>query len=177
MDRLEPTPRLHATPVTHEHLERRRLIGALGAVGAAGTLGGWTTRALAQASPSAEVQRSVEDMVRPIVGQARLLSTGLRLQLPSLADNGHLVPLRLAVDSPMTEQDHVRQVILLSSRNPVMRIATFHLGPWSGRAELGTRVRLAGTQVVVALAALSTGEFRMGQAEVVVTESACLDMG
>jgi sulfur-oxidizing protein SoxY len=56
-------------------------------------------------------------------------------------------------------------------------MAVFQLGPWSGRAEIATRVRLAGTQGVVALARLSNGEFRYAQTEVVVTESACLDAG
>jgi sulfur-oxidizing protein SoxY len=120
---------------------------------------------------------SLNEMTGPIVGQARVSGNGIRLVLPALADNGHLVPLRVFVDSPMTEAEHVRQIVLLSQRNPVTRMATFHLGPWSGRAEIATRVRLAGTQVVVALAALSNGEFRLAQAEVVVTESACLDMG
>jgi sulfur-oxidizing protein SoxY len=99
------------------------------------------------------------------------------LTLPALADNGHVVPLRVSVDCPMTVAEHVSRVWLLSSRNPVTRMAVFHLGPWSGRAEVATRVRLAGTQTVVALASLSTGEFLYAQAEVVVTESACLDAG
>jgi sulfur-oxidizing protein SoxY len=54
-------------------------------------------------------------------------------------------------------------------------MAVFHLGPWSGRAEVSTRVRLAGSQTVVALARLSSGEFRFGQMDIIVTESACVD--
>jgi sulfur-oxidizing protein SoxY len=54
-------------------------------------------------------------------------------------------------------------------------MAVFHLGPWNGRAEISTRLRLAGTQQVVALARLSNGEFRYGQMEIIVTESACVD--
>jgi sulfur-oxidizing protein SoxY len=75
----------------------------------------------------------------------------------------------------MTAQDHVTHVHLLSQRNPVTRMAVFHLGPWSGRAEVSTRVRLAGSQTVVALARLSSGEFRFGQMDIIVTESACVD--
>jgi sulfur-oxidizing protein SoxY len=77
----------------------------------------------------------------------------------------------------MTDEDHVQQILLLSTRNPVSQIARFTLGPWSGRAEVATRVRLAGTQTVVALARLSRGGWRFAAIEVVVTESACLDMG
>jgi len=164
------SPRLPDRP---KRPERRRLLAALSACGTAALTPAWAQGSTAPDTGS----RSVEGMVGPIVGQARVLKTGIRLELPGLADNGHLVPLRVTVDSPMTEQDHVREILLLSSRNPAMRMATFSLGPWSGRAELATRVRLAGTQVVVALAALSNGEFRVAQAQVIVTESACLDMG
>jgi sulfur-oxidizing protein SoxY len=51
----------------------------------------------------------------------------------------------------------------------------FHLGPQTGRAEIDTRVRLAGTQKVTVLAALSGNRFRMAQVEVLVTSAACLD--
>lgn len=118
---------------------------------------------------------SVPQMLDPIVQGRALREEGLSLELPLLADNGLLVPVRVVVDSPMTEQDHVRQVYLLSQRNPVTQMALFHLGPWSGRAEISTRLRLAGSQKVVALAQLSDGSFRWRQADVIVTESACVD--
>jgi len=79
------------------------------------------------------------------------------------------------VDSPMTAADHVRSITLLSSRNPRPLMATFHLSPASGRAQVATRVRLAGSQRVLALAQLSDGSWWSGGAEVEVTESACLD--
>lgn len=120
---------------------------------------------------------TLAEMTAPLVGGAPLRREGVRLELPALADNGNVVPLRVAVRSPMTDADHVTRIWLLSPRNPVTRMAVFHLGPWSGRAEIATRVRLAGTQEVVALARLSSGEFLYAQAEVVVTESACLDAG
>ena len=99
----------------------------------------------------------------------------ISLEMPVLADNGLLVPVKVTVDSPMSEQDHVTHLYLLSQRNPVTRMAVFHLGPWSGRAEVSTRLRLAGSQKVVALARLSDGSFRWRQADVIVTESACVD--
>lgn len=120
---------------------------------------------------------SLQQMTAPLTGGAALRQEGVTLELPALADNGHVVPLRVAVASPMTAADHVTHIWLLSPRNPVTRMAVFHLGPWSGRAEIATRVRLAGTQGVVALARLSNGEFLVAQTEVVVTESACLDAG
>ena len=132
------------------------------------------TRAQSESGPPL---LSLQQMTAPLVGNALLRHEGVRLELPALADNGHVVPLRVTVASPMTAADHVTRIWLLSPRNPVTRMAVFHLGPWSGRAEIATRVRLAGTQAVVALARLSNGEFVYAQTEVVVTESACLDAG
>jgi sulfur-oxidizing protein SoxY len=116
-----------------------------------------------------------EAMVQPWVKGAPLRQQGVTLSAPILAENGSLVPVQVQVNSPMTAQDHVTHVHLLSQRNPVMQMAVFELGPWNGRADISTRVRLAGTQEVVALARLSNGEFRYERMEIIVTESACVD--
>jgi sulfur-oxidizing protein SoxY len=118
---------------------------------------------------------SFEEMVKPWVAGAKLVKMDVTLTAPILAENGSLVPMQVQVSSPMTAQDHVTHVHLLSQRNPVTHMAVFHLGPWNGRAEISTRVRLAGTQDVVALARLSSGEFRYDRMEIIVTESACVD--
>lgn len=118
---------------------------------------------------------SLPRMMDPIVQGRPLSEGGIALDIPVLADNGFLVPARVVVDSPMTEQDHVTQLYLLSQRNPVTQMAVFHMGPWNGRAEVSTRLRLAGSQKVVALARLSDGSFRWRQTDVIVTESACVD--
>ena len=121
--------------------------------------------------------RSFEEMVRPYVQSQELKKERVTLSLPMLADNGHMVPLSLKVDSPMTEASHVTHVYLISQRNPVPLMAKFVMGPWSGRADLSTRVRLSGNQSVVALARLSDGNFVYDVQEVVVTEAACVDNG
>jgi sulfur-oxidizing protein SoxY len=154
-------------------LQRRTCLQALVAAGSL-PLASALTRAQSEPGPQL---LTLKQMTAPVVGYAPLRNEGVRLELPALADNGYVVPLRVAVASPMTAADHVTRIWLLSPRNPVTRMAVFHLGPWSGRAEIATRVRLAGTQGVVALARLSTGEFLYAQTEVVVTESACLDAG
>ena len=118
---------------------------------------------------------SLNDMVQPIVKGAILLNKDLQIEASLLADNGSLVPIQIQVQSPMSEQDHVTHIYLLSQRNPVTQMAVFQLGPWNGRAEVSTRLRLAGTQEVLALARLSNGEFRYKQMEIIVTESACVD--
>lgn len=121
--------------------------------------------------------RTFEEMVRPYVQSQELKKERVSLSLPMLADNGHMVPLSLKIDSPMTEASHITHVYLISQRNPVPLIAKFVMGPWSGRADLSTRVRLSGNQNVIALARLSDGNFIYDVQEVVVTEAACVDNG
>jgi sulfur-oxidizing protein SoxY len=75
----------------------------------------------------------------------------------------------------MTPGDYVAAIYVLAERNPRPLVATFHLGPHSGRAEIATRVRLAGTQKVTVVAELSSKRYLMAQAEVLVTTAACLD--
>jgi len=116
-----------------------------------------------------------DDMVQPIVKGAKIVKKELQIEAPILADNGSLVPIQIQVQSPMSAQDHVTHIYLLSQRNPVTQMAMFQLGPWNGRAGVSTRIRLAGTQEVVALARLSNGEFRYNQMEIIVTESSCVD--
>jgi sulfur-oxidizing protein SoxY len=147
---------------------RRRFLTVLAGTACA-LLGGRESRAAA-ADPFAP-------LVAKVTGGAPVREGRVKLEIPRLADNGHSVPLRIVVASPMTAADHVRAVTLLSGRNPRPLMATFHLGPRAGRPEVATRVRLNGTQRVLALAQLSDGSFWSGSAEVEVTESACLDAG
>jgi sulfur-oxidizing protein SoxY len=121
--------------------------------------------------------RTFEEMVRPYVQNQELKKEAVTLSLPMLADNGHMVPLSLKIDSPMTEASHITHVYLISQRNPVPLMAKFVMGPWSGRADLSTRVRLSGNQNVIALARRSDGNFIYDVQEVVVTEAACVDNG
>ena len=97
------------------------------------------------------------------------------LELPQLADNGNAVLLKVSVESPMSATDHVKSIHLISNRNPVAEMASFYLGPRTGRAQIVTRVRLAGSQTVTAVAALSDGTFWMDSAPIVVTLSSCMD--
>lgn len=154
-------------------LRRRGWMQLASASGACLALGG-PSRALAQ-QIGFDQQRTVADMLQRLVGGRPVREQGVSLTAPALADNGTLVPVSVQVISPMSEDDHVSHIYLLSSRNPVMQVAAFVLGPWSGRAEISTRVRLAGSQQLLALARLSGGEFWFAAAEVIVTESACVD--
>ena len=116
-----------------------------------------------------------DPLLDPITKGAPVRQGRVKLDMPLLADNGNSVSMSVSVESPMTEADHVRAIHLISERNPEARMASFHLGPRAGSAEITSRVRLAGSQRVVALAEMSDGSFWMGSANVVVTLSACVD--
>ena len=145
---------------------RRRFISVLTGLAAMPLLP--LRAARAQADPFAP-------LLLKLAGGATVRPGRVTVDTPRLADNGHSVPLALRVESPMTAADHVRSITLLSERNPRPIMATFHLGPKAGRAEVITRVRLNGSQRVLAVAQLSDGSYWSGSAEVEVTESACLD--
>jgi len=148
---------------------RRRFISVVAGLAAAPLVTGQKARA------AIESIESLAPIVNKITGGVALREGRVKLEMPRLADNGHSVPLKVSVESPMTAADHVRSITLLSERNPRPIMAMFHLGPKAGRPELATRVRLNGTQRVLAVAQLSDGSYWSGSAEVEVTESACLD--
>jgi sulfur-oxidizing protein SoxY len=116
-----------------------------------------------------------DPMALRLANGAPLKKGRVTVTLPQLADNGNSVPIRITVDSPMTEADHVKSIHLYSERNPVSNMANFYLGPRAGKAEIDSRVRLAGSQKVTAVAKLSDGSFWYDTASIVVTLSACLD--
>jgi len=133
--------------------------------------------ALPAAAPRAAraQENTVDAMVRKLTAGAKITSGRVKLDLPALAENGNSVGLKVSIDSPMSATDFVRSIHLYAEKNPRPNIANFFLGPRSGRAQVVTRVRLAGTQNVLAIAALSDGSFWSDTAEVTVTNSACYD--
>jgi sulfur-oxidizing protein SoxY len=132
--------------------------------------------ATAVAARAQEVQ-DIRPLVDAITHGAKAEEGGIEIGLPPIAENGHSVPLTLKVASPMSEADHVREIHVIAERNPRPAVATFHLGPWSGRAQVATRMRLAGTQKVTGVAVLSGDRFRVARKEVAVESAACLDEG
>jgi len=99
------------------------------------------------------------------------------LDIPQLVENGNSVDVRIRVESPMTEAEHVRWIHLIADKNPFPDMARFHLTPRAGRAEVATTLRLATSQTVTAVAALSDGSYVLADGNVVVTLSACIDGG
>jgi sulfur-oxidizing protein SoxY len=123
----------------------------------------------------AEVPAHLQALINEATGGTKPTVARVNLTLPPLAESGNSVPLKLQVDSPMTVDDYVKSIHVFSERNPRPVIARFHLGPQTGKAEINTRIRLAGTQQVVALAIMNNGSAWLGSAEVAVTAAACTD--
>jgi sulfur-oxidizing protein SoxY len=112
-------------------------------------------------------------LIREATGGELPKSGRVKLALPPLAESGNSVPLKVQVESPMTAADYVKSIHMFSEKNPRPVIARFHLNPRSGKAEINTRVRLAGSQQLVAVAVMSDGSSWAGTAEVVVIAAAC----
>lgn len=125
--------------------------------------------------PAAATPAEMEAAVRAFTGGAGTRRGRVRLDLPPLVDNGNSVGLTVTVESPMTREDFVRRIGVFNEKNPQPNVVTFHLTPRSGRASVSTRIRLADSQTVTAIAELSDGTFWSDRADVVVTLAACLE--
>jgi len=125
--------------------------------------------------PAAATPAAMQDAIRKVVGPARVNPGRVKLDVPPLVENGNTVPLAVSVESPMTEADHVRALHVFTEKNPQPDVVSFRFGPRAGRAHVATRVRLADTQTVVAIAELSDGSFWSASVDVVVTLAACLE--
>ncbi len=158
-------------------LPRRRLLGALLGLPLVSLLRPRPARAVEPAQ--AITQRVLPEKLRPLIRDATggvLPRLGrVRLSLPTLAESGNSVRLKVEVESPMTTAAYVRQIHIFSEKNPRPLIARFSLGPRAGRAEVNTRIRLAGTQRVLALAVMNDGSAWLDTAEVAVTAAACVE--
>lgn len=124
---------------------------------------------LASATPE-----DADQAVRDIFGDRPVNPGKVTVTLPPIAENGNSVSLGITVDSPMTETDFVRQIVVISPRNPIATIARFHLGPHAGRAEVSTRVRMAGTQTLRVVAEMNDGTLWSGTGSTYVTLAACI---
>jgi sulfur-oxidizing protein SoxY len=143
---------------------RRQFVAGTGALGLALSL-----------RPAEATPDSMAQAIREVIGQAKVQTGKVKLELPPLVENGNTVPLTVSVESPMTEAENVRRIHLFNEKNPQPNVATFHLGPRSGRPSVSTRLRLADSQDVVAIAELSDGTFWSTRAHVIVTIAACLE--
>ncbi|EHR01910.1 SoxY-related AACIE arm protein [Bradyrhizobium sp. WSM471] len=148
---------------------RRQFLNLAGSVTFAGTIPIVTLRPLG-ATPA-----MLTAAIRNVVGEAPVRTGKVKLDIPPLVENGNTVPLTVSVASPMTANDYVKSIHVFNEKNPQPNIGNFHLGPSSGRAQVSTRIRLADTQKVVAIARLSDDTFWQVTTEIVVTLAACTE--
>ena len=97
----------------------------------------------------------------------------IAIDLPDIAENGNTVPLSIKVDSAMTADDYVSEILVVGDANPNPGIVRFHLTPMAGRAEVATRIRLGGTGNVTVAAKTSTGKLYADRKAVKVTVGGC----
>lgn len=138
-----------------------------------GTAGAVVAITLAPKPASASLQPATEAAIKKLIGDKKLNEGRVTLRLPPIAENGNTIPLTVVVESPMTAGDHVKTVHVFADRNPTPDVASFHLTPAMGRAEVSTRIRLGQTQDVVAIAEMSDGSLFVGRQEVKVTIGGC----
>lgn len=152
---------------------RRNIIGAgVGALGFAAA----TSVSEAQHATHSSAE-SFDDALRALLAGRTPLAAGIDIDMPPLSENGNAVDLSIRVASPMSEDSHVRAIHVLAEKNPYPRVATFHLGPRAGRAQVATRIRLATTQQIVVLAETNRGVVHRAEREVIVILGACVDGG
>lgn len=116
---------------------------------------------------------AVDAEIKMLAGDKMVKEGRITLEVPQIAENGNTVPISVSVDSPMTDQDYVKSVHLYAPGNPLPNVATFRFTPASGKALASTRMRLAKTQEVVAVAEMSDGSVYKTSAEVKVTIGGC----
>jgi len=140
---------------------RKMLVHTLGTIGVLG---------------SAKVFATVEEVeaaIKSIAGDSEVTQGALTLNAPEIAENGNSVPVSIIVDSPMTEEAYVESVSIFAEGNPLPEVVTFNFSQNSGEAFAATRMRLAQTQNVIAVAKLSDGSVLSDTRNVKVTIGGC----
>src|SRR5215470_8477399 len=125
---------------------RRRFLAVAGGLALAPIL----VRRSARATPA-----TMAAAIREVVGEAEVREGKVTLELPPLVENGNAVPMTVTVESPMTAAEHVKRIHVFNEKNPQPTTATFRLGPRAGKAKISTRVGLADSQTVLAIAEMS----------------------
>jgi sulfur-oxidizing protein SoxY len=125
--------------------------------------------------PAEATPAMLASAIRDVVGAAVVRTGKVKLDVPPLVENGNTVPLTVSVASPMTAGDHVKSIHVFNEKNPQPNVGNYYLGERAGRAQISTRIRLADSQKIVAIAKLSDGSFWSASVDVVVTLAACTD--
>ena len=148
---------------------RREVLQLAGTVALGGVLPSLAVR------PAAATPASMKSAIAAVIGDAKLNSGRVKLEIPPLVENGNTVACAVAVESPMSASDYVKAIHVFNEKNPQPNVISVKLGPRAGRAVIATRIRLSDTQTVTAIAEMSDGSFWSDSVDVVITLGACLE--
>ncbi|WP_233347304.1 thiosulfate oxidation carrier protein SoxY [Ponticaulis koreensis] len=123
---------------------------------------------------AAATEDEMNEAISGMFGDRVITEGRVNVDLPPIAENGFSVPIDISVDSPMTEDDYVKQIVVFSPRNPLPVLAQYHLTPMSGRADVSARIRLGGTQSIRVIAEMNDGTLWSGAKQTLVTLAACV---
>ena len=138
-------------------------------------LAGGAAIAVVTIRPLAATPAMLNSAIRNVVGEAPVRTGKVTLDIPPLVENGNTVPMTVKVASPMTEQEYVKSIHVFVEKNPQPNVGNFYIGAAAGRAQVATRIRLADTPKVVAIARLSDDTFWSTSVDIVVTLAACTE--
>ena len=120
----------------------------------------------AAALPSAVAAAgTVEEAIAAFTGGAAPGEGGVDISAPEIAENGNTVPIEVSAEG-------AAEILVLAAGNPSPGVATFKFGKMAVPAA-STRIRLAGTQDVMAVAKMQDGSFRQASRTVKVTIGGC----
>ena len=148
---------------------RRQFLGIAGTAAAIGTVPVVSLR------PVAATPETMTAAIRNVIGSAAVRIGKVKLDVPPLVENGNTVPMTITVSSPNTAEDHVKSIHVFNEKNPQPNIGNFYLGPQAGRGQISTRIRLADSQKITAIARMSDDSLWSATADVVVTLAACTE--
>jgi sulfur-oxidizing protein SoxY len=146
----------------HRSIPRREALVALGGLAFA-------------VAPAHAQAPELQAAMRAFTGGAPTREGRVKLEIEPLVENGNAVPITVTVESPMTAAEHVKQIAVFNQKNPQHDVIVATLTPAMLQARLATRIRLATTQQLVAVARLSDGSLWTHTVEVIVTLAACLE--
>jgi sulfur-oxidizing protein SoxY len=144
-------------------------------IGAASLAAGTAIVSVLPVTDARATPASMEAAIKKVAGSAPLRKGKVTLNLPPIVENGNTVSVDIAVESPMTPVDYVKAIHVFNEKNPLPNVISAYLGPRAGQAKVSTRMRLADSQRILAVAELSDGTFWSDEVEVIVTIAACLE--
>jgi sulfur-oxidizing protein SoxY len=142
-------------------------------IGATSLVGGLIT--VLPVTDARATPETMQAAIKKVIGSAPLRKGKVTLHLPPLVENGNSVAMDVAVESPMTANNHVRAIHVFNEKNPQSNVVSIRLGPPAGQAKIATRVRLADSQRIMAIAEMNDGTFWSDEVDVIVTIAACLE--